>query len=186
MHLDTLLSLQLAVAWAGERGRLGWWRTSLLDPYGGLDLFETDLAFSQPAWAAWTAVREAARRVDSRARSQHRDPSQLNSLFHWGITIDEQLEDRLRELREKGDDPRQLLPVLAQALGDDELDPEDWERTGFDALLADLPRSPSRQTTLGRELRGAHDKPDPRARQLAAELLPLTPSYTLTYVDGLL
>ena len=38
----------------------------LLDTYGGLDLFEQDLGFAQPEWAAWTAVREAARRADAR------------------------------------------------------------------------------------------------------------------------
>lgn len=30
--IDTLLALQLAVAWPGESDGLGWWRTTRLDP----------------------------------------------------------------------------------------------------------------------------------------------------------
>ncbi len=41
-HLDELLELQLAVAWAGESdtepGRLGWWRTAMCDEFGGENL----------------------------------------------------------------------------------------------------------------------------------------------------
>lgn len=41
--LDGILTLQLAVAWAGEAGeepRLRWWRTDLAGEFGGRDLFE--------------------------------------------------------------------------------------------------------------------------------------------------
>ncbi len=41
--LDAILALQLTVAWAGEGladpKRLDWWRTDLVDPMGGGDLF---------------------------------------------------------------------------------------------------------------------------------------------------
>ncbi|WP_395830945.1 hypothetical protein [Archangium violaceum] len=40
--LDTILALQLTVAWAGEGrcepARLGWWQTDLVDEAGGGDL----------------------------------------------------------------------------------------------------------------------------------------------------
>ncbi|KYF49442.1 hypothetical protein BE08_33000 [Sorangium cellulosum] len=42
-HLDEILALQLTVAWAseaaGEPPRLGWWRSDLVDPEAGGDLF---------------------------------------------------------------------------------------------------------------------------------------------------
>jgi hypothetical protein len=42
--LDEILTLQLLVAWAGEGlsdpPRLGWWRTMLVDEFGGEDLFK--------------------------------------------------------------------------------------------------------------------------------------------------
>ena len=41
--LDKILALQIMVAWAGEGAcepkRLDWWRTDLIDEYGGGDLF---------------------------------------------------------------------------------------------------------------------------------------------------
>jgi hypothetical protein len=48
------LSLQLAVAWAGEAAgeptRLGWWKSDLVDPEGGGDLFAR-LALRTAPWA---------------------------------------------------------------------------------------------------------------------------------------
>ena len=69
-ELDALLTAQIAVAWAGEGGdepRLGWWRTDLVDEYGGEDLFARLLPHTA-RWAVLQAVREAARRTDARLR----------------------------------------------------------------------------------------------------------------------
>jgi len=37
--LDLALALQIAVAWAGETGRLGWCRSELTSEWDGEDLF---------------------------------------------------------------------------------------------------------------------------------------------------
>src|SRR6187455_1033423 len=54
-HLDEILSLQLAVAWAGEAAgepaRLGWWKSDLVDGEGGGDLF----ARLVPRTAKWAS-----------------------------------------------------------------------------------------------------------------------------------
>jgi hypothetical protein len=53
--LDTVLTAQLIVAWAGEEGeepRLGWWRSDLVGDYGGKDLFRRLL----PATWMWAVV----------------------------------------------------------------------------------------------------------------------------------
>ena len=42
-EIDLILTAQLAVAWAGEKGedrRLGWWQTDLVSESGGNDLFK--------------------------------------------------------------------------------------------------------------------------------------------------
>ena len=184
--LDTLLSLQLAVAWAGEKGRLSWWRTQLLDHDLGLDLFTRDLGFSRPRWAAWQSVREAARLVDERARGEHADPTSLTTLFHWGVDLDEQLEDRLRSLQAQSDSPEAALPLLQSALGQDDYDVDDWRRDGFDSLLAAQPTPRTRDTTLGREVRDTLEDPTQLARHLAGALLPLPNKYPMPYLEGIL
>ena len=58
--LDQLLTAQLIVAWAGERGdpqRLGWWRSDLSSEFGGEDLFRRLLPHTWP-WATLKAPRE--------------------------------------------------------------------------------------------------------------------------------
>ncbi len=66
--LDAILALQLTVAWAGEGladpKRLDWWRTDLVDPMGGGDLFAR-LFPKTHRWASLEAVRKAAIQVES-------------------------------------------------------------------------------------------------------------------------
>lgn len=70
--LDEVLSLQLLVAWAGEGKtdppRLGWWRTSLVDEFGGEDLFARLMPRTW-RWAVLEAARTAARIADAEARA---------------------------------------------------------------------------------------------------------------------
>jgi hypothetical protein len=131
--LDEILTLQLAVAWAGEAAdedepRLGWWKTDLISKYGGIALFNR-LAPRTAPWAAYEAAREAARRVDAERRSADATPDHLVSLFHLGFEVDEQLEDRLLDLKHAGAPPREALPKLA-ALS------EDWQPDAFAEWIA--------------------------------------------------
>ena len=69
--LDTILALQMTIAWAGEGlcepKRLDWWRTDLIDEAGGGDLLKRLLPKTHQ-WAALEAVRSAAIQIDRRDR----------------------------------------------------------------------------------------------------------------------
>lgn len=112
--LDRILTAQMAVAWAGEGGetpRLGWWKTFMVDPDGGLALFE-DLAPATYRWVVFQGAREAARRKDAAMRAQDHDPDRLYSLFRFGFEIDERVEERLQDHKRAGADPFVVLPGL--------------------------------------------------------------------------
>jgi hypothetical protein len=122
--LDDILTLQLAVAWAGEDApRLGWWNTDLVSKYGGVALFDR-LAPRTAVWAAYETAREAARRVDAERRSVDATPDHLISLFHLGFEVDEELEDRLLVLKHSGTPPSEALPRLAAL-------PTEWAGPAF-------------------------------------------------------
>ena len=112
--LDAALALQLTVAWAGEGRcepqRLGWWDTDLCDEAGGGDFLKRLLPQTH-AWAALEAVREAARRVDLKARNRFEQPDQLRTLFFLGFELDEQLCERLFVLKRDGRPPSLALPL---------------------------------------------------------------------------
>ena len=76
-ELDEILALQFTVAWAGEAAgeppRLGWWKSDLVDPEGGGDLFAR-LVPRTAAWASLALVRLAAQGVDAAARDPLQRP----------------------------------------------------------------------------------------------------------------
>ena len=81
--LDHILAVQLAVAWAGEKGeepRLGWWRTDLASEFGGEGLFQRLLPHSW-TWAVLQAAREAARRRDAAVRAKDHAPDRMLTPF---------------------------------------------------------------------------------------------------------
>lgn len=120
--LDAILTLQLAVAWAGEGGeepRLGWWRTDLASEFGGEDLFRRLLPHSW-RWAALEAVREAARRHDASLRSEAHDADAIYSLYRFGFETDERLDERLAELKRGSDSPARALVGLAAVVRSDD------------------------------------------------------------------
>lgn len=180
-QLDDILTRQLVVAWAGERGedvpRLGWWATQLDEEFGGRDLFD-QLLPRTGAWAVLVAAREAARRVDQFARQaadSHAD--QLSSLFHFGFFVDEQLNDRLRDHQQRGATPRAALPGLTAVLSDDPEAPFDPARLTH--WCDGLGPVKAKHTSIGREL--ALLPAEPLSRRLVAALAPLAPTYPLPY-----
>jgi hypothetical protein len=167
--LDEIVSLQLLVAWAGEGKtdppRLGWWRTSLVDEFGGEDLFARLMPRTWK-WAVLEAARIAARIVDGEARSHAADGDRLISLFHFGFELDEQLDDRLAELKRSEREPVEALPRLATVR-------QPWNADAFHASLRDLGPAATTPSSIGRRLKGV--MPESRveaARQLAAAMVP--------------
>lgn len=163
--LDEILTLQILVAWAGEEGdeprRLGWWRTSMVDEFGGEDLFRRLLPNTWP-WAVLEAARAAAKKVDAQHRAKAANPDQLFSLYRLGFALDEALDDRLAELKRSAADPATALPGLQRTA-------KDWNPDAFLAWLGDLAPADFAPTPAGRRLKGAKpDDPLAASKALAA------------------
>lgn len=178
-QLDAVLEIQLAVAWAGEAltspPRLGWWRTAMVDEFGGEDLLRR-LAPRTWRWAALEAARAAAKRVDETARQAAEDPDHLVSLFRLGFEIDERLDERLLELKQGDGTPAEVFPALAALVA------APWSKDQFVAWLAQRGEVAFTTTPTGRRLRGEMpDDPSVAVAQLAAALRPLTSTYALPH-----
>jgi len=177
--LDEILALQLTVAWAGEGActppRLNWWRTDLIDPAGGGDLLARLLPRTH-AWAALEAVREAAIRVDARARAQMPDPDQIRTLFFLGFELDERLAERLAHHKRSGALPDQALPLtvdLAAPFSADQV---------AQALRSSTDRVDHTVVPGGRQVKGAMpDSASLLTRHLAAALVPLAGQYPMPF-----
>lgn len=149
--LDRVLTIQLAVAWAGETGdppRLAWWRTDMVSEFGGQDLFERLLPRTW-AWASLQAAREAARRVDAAVRSRHHAPDTLLSLFHLGADLDTRVDERLAEHKRSELPPTRALPGLAEVIT------EAFHADAFRAWAAANGQPQWSVTPAGRQLQGA-------------------------------
>lgn len=175
--LDAILSIQLTIAWAGEGRcspkRLGWWDTDLISEDGGGD-FLARLLPQTHAWASLEAVREAARRVDARARSKMAEPDKLRTLYFLGFELDEQLGDRLAAHKRAGRPPKEALPFLSPLA-------EDFSKEKLAAALhgGDVPFNTEPK---GRALKGARpDAPDAMVKRLAAALVPFAEQYPLPF-----
>lgn len=180
-QLDTILTLQFAVAWAGERGedapRLKWWNTDMVSKYGGHAL----LAQLTPRTAGWVALevaREAARRADEEARSRDADPDRLISLFRFGFEIDEQLQDRIAAHKLAGRSPQKALERLPALL-------EDWDAKAFAEWLEAGEAAKLVQEPVGRRLT-ANPPEDAAetARRLARALVPFPDAYPCPHYRG--
>jgi hypothetical protein len=173
--LDAILTLQLTVAWAGEGRseppRLAWWDTDLVDEAGGGDLLRRLLPQTH-AWASLEAVREAARRVDAKARGKMAGPDKLRTLFFLGFELDEQLADRLAMLKREGRPPTEALPLpLTDDFSKDRLVST---LQGGDAIFSVMPG--------GRQLKGVMPAaPEDLVRRLGAALVPLADQYPLPF-----
>lgn len=175
--LDTILAMQIAVAWAGEARcdppRLAWWDSDLLDANGGGDLLARLLPKTH-AWAGLELVREAARRTDAKARSKMASPDSMRSLFFLGFDIDEQLADRLAAHKRSGTPPANALsfPLALSTT----FSAEEFAKamTDSDSAFTVVPG--------GREIKGKPPgSPVALVRRLAASLMPLSPQYPLPF-----
>jgi hypothetical protein len=175
--LDAVLTAQIVVAWAGEAGeepRMRWWRSDLASEFGGEDLFKRLLPQTWP-WAVLQAVRESARRRDSELRGATASPDELITLFHFGFSVDERLDDRLAALKATGQ-PLVALPGLQHVLA------AGWSRQTFADWLAGHGEADHRPAATGRRLVGAMPKGiDLLAAKLLAGLLPLSNNYPMPH-----
>lgn len=178
--LDSILALQLTVAWAGEAAgepaRLGWWRTDLVDREGGGDLFARLTPRTAP-WAGLALARAAARRVDAVAREQIANGDALWTPFHLGFELDEQLDDRLAYHRQHEHRP-------ADVLGPRYLVETGWSRPALEALLGGLGAPKVTVSPSGRRVGARKPSPAEAAPLLFAALLPLGSSYPLPHMEA--
>jgi hypothetical protein len=178
--LDTVLALQITVAWAGEGrsqpSRLGWWQTDLVDEAGGGDLLARLLPRTH-SWASLEAVRESARRADAMARKAMAPSDSIHSLFFLGFEIDERLAERLGSLKRAGASPQSALPFpisLSAPFNRDALTEALRQPGSGDA--------PYTVTPGGRQLKEAMPTSlELAVRNLAAALLPLPEQYPLPF-----
>lgn len=175
-EIDLILTAQIIVAWAGERGeekRLGWWRTDLVSEFGGEDLLKRLLPNTW-RWAVLQSVREAARREDAELRQRGHD--HIFSLFHFGFAVDEQIDDRLREFKGSGRPPEEALPGLVDGIGDS------WDQQRFLEWVHHHGEAQTTVTSVGRLIQGPPPANfDLRLRSLVAGLSPLAEKYPLPH-----
>jgi hypothetical protein len=176
--LDLALTLQFAVAWAGEGGetlRLGWWRSNLATEWGGRDLFERLMPDSAD-WAVLQAARAVAVRCDQRQRANSHDPDNLLSLFALGFDTDERVAERLAELKASRAAPSAALPRLGEVLHDP------WNRARFETWLEQFETPAVETVPLGRRIRGPIPAGlDLICRRLVGALAPLPAAYPLPH-----
>lgn len=175
--IDSALTAQLVVAWAGEAGeekRLGWWRSDLISEFGGEDLFRRLLP-STWAWAVLQGARETARRKDAELRGQDHDPDRILSLFSFGFDLDERIEERFQDLKRSGQIPQDVLPGLA-------LINSGWNYDGFFEWVDGHGDVEVSVTLVGRRIKGAMPSGlDQLVRRLVAGLAPASDNYPLPH-----
>jgi hypothetical protein len=158
-EIDLILTAQLVVAWAGEKGedrRLGWWQSDLVSEFGGKDLvseFGGKDLFKQLMphtweWAVLQAAREAARRCDAELRHRDHDPDRILSLYNLGFAVDERTDERLLDLKRSGVSPFEVLPGLKEVLT------ETWQAKQFGDWVQGHGKAESVSDPIGRRLKG--------------------------------
>lgn len=178
--LDAVLASQITVAWAGEGSgdmpRLGWWNSDLTDRDSGGDFFER----SAPATARWAqldAVRRAATIVDQRIRRAHMAAhDQVRTIYHLGYAVDEALNERLRILKQAGEDPSTVLNFPFNLDGE-------FDHGAFDRFVDSLGNVPRPKIApVGRELPGRPPEGlEQMMRHLVAALRPLPGEYPMPF-----
>ena len=187
--LDEILSWQVLIAWAGEAlcepARLGWWRTDLVDEYGGGDLLRRLLPETY-RWAALEAMREAAIRTDTQKRQRLARADEANTLFCWGFEIDEQLPDQWAALKPSREAPENALDfMIALAPETDVIASTDFARERLENVLADAcasGRVEYKVVSEGRTIQQAAGQSlHIRVQRLVNALLPLIDDYPMPF-----
>lgn len=177
-EIDLLLTAQLAIGWAGERGedrRLGWWRTDLVSEFGGRDLFARLLPHSWE-WAVFQSVREAARRRDEELRKQDHDSDRIISLFNINFEVDERADERLADLKREKKKPVEALPGLAEVVS------EKWNKDRFAEWVQAHGKVDFVSAPIGRRIKGtAPAALELLVRHFVAACSPLTDEYPLPH-----
>lgn len=186
--LDTLLALQITVAWAGEQGdgkneRMGWWETMLLDAKAGVDVFKF-IAPRTKLWLCCKAAREIARRIEETLRKKASEPEKVYSLFHLGDGIDFLLAERLDTLIHQQAD---LQALLARAkFFESSIEEQTWQPQAFTTWLASWGTTQFKEESVGRALSGADRQlaQDPlmRAQKFIGALNPLSSNYPFPHL----
>jgi hypothetical protein len=176
--IDSVLTTQIAIAWAGEGGdepRLGWWRTDLKSEYGGEDFFRRLLPHSWN-WVVFQALREAARRRDAQLRQEDHDADQIVSLYCLGFEIDERADERLAEFKRTGKSPMDALPGLKDVFS------EEWNPDHFAEWLKAFGSIEFTIVPAGRRLKGKQPESlELTIKHLVAGFQPLSESYPLPH-----
>ena len=175
--IDSILTAQLAIAWAGEGGeepRLGWWKTDLQSEFGGEDFFRRLLPNSWE-WAVLQAIREAAQRTDAHLREQDHDADRILSLFCFGFEIDERVDERLLDLKRAGTTPIEALPGLQEVVS------KDWDAGQFTQWLEGHGSASFTTVPAGRRLKGKPPSLELTVQHLVAGFQPLSDAYPLPH-----
>jgi hypothetical protein len=177
--LDSILSFQLIVAWAGEggeTGRLNWWGSSLTDEAEGGDFLGRALP-TTARWAGLECARKAAHFVDERLRTSQLDrPDAARTIFFLGFAMDEALDERLRAIKLAGGAPVDM-PFL------DLINHSPFDRGKFAQFCKSLSGAPLiKRGPIGREITGLHPKsPRDLIERLVAALVPVPEAYPLPF-----
>ena len=181
-EIDQLLSAQLIVAWAGEKGdsdepssqRLGWWRTDLVGEGAEYDLKE--LLPNTWRWAMLQAVRHAAKIHDASVRAKDHDPDRLLTLYFLGFEIDEKVDERLVQLKQNRSQLEEVLPDVATLIDGG------WSQELFVAWIEKHGKETFTSVPAGRRLKG---KPPERLSEIlgriVAGLAPLADKYPMPH-----
>jgi hypothetical protein len=180
--IDSLLSAQLIVAWAGEKGdaedsasqRLGWWQTNLVGEGAEYDLKE--LLPNTWRWAMLQAVRHAAKIHDASIRAKDHDPDRLLTLYSLGFEIDEKVDERLVQFKQNSKAIEEVLPDVALMIS------VGWSLDRFVSWVAKHGKEATTSVPAGRRLKGQPpEQIQAMIGRLIAGLAPLADTYPMPH-----
>lgn len=180
--IDSLLSAQLIVAWAGEKGdaedpasqRLGWWQTNLVGE--GAEYEFKDLLPNTWRWGMLQAVRHAAKIHDASVRAKDHDPDRLLTLYSLGFEIDEKVDERLVQFKQNSKAIEEVLPDVASMIN------AGWSLDRFTTWVAKHGKESTTTVPAGRRLKGQPpEQISTLLGKLIAGLAPLADTYPMPH-----
>jgi hypothetical protein len=146
-----------------------------MDSDGGGDLFRRLFPKTQ-AWASVEALRKAALQKDRKLRLTFANPDEICTLYFWGFTLDEKLDERLLVLK-RGE----LSPMEALSPAMDFNTP--FLKADFESTVR-LPNHAISYKVIpgGREITTSlPNSLELRVQKLLAALLPLAEDYSMPF-----